>query len=235
MDRSPNPSLPGGGLLNLNKPTGLTSFQVVRQVRRILGEKRVGHCGTLDPLASGVLVVLFGSACALQDQFMAGDKVYRAEMKLGVKTDTGDITGKVLMACDPPKVSSEAVRRAFQKFTGEISQVPPMYSALKRAGKPLYEYAREGVEVEREARTVTIRSLELIFLRHPLIEFRVVCSKGTYVRTLVEDIGEHLGVPATLSGLVREKVGRFAIEQSLEWEKLVRMGREELLAHSLTA
>jgi tRNA pseudouridine55 synthase len=172
------PALPRGGILNISKPSGLTSFQVVRQVRRILGEKRVGHCGTLDPMASGVLVVVFGSATVLQDQFMAGEKVYRAEMKLGIKTDTGDITGKPLMTCEPPKISTLQIQKAFEKFTGEISQVPPMYSALKRDGKPLYAYARAGVEVHRDPRPVTIHALTLIALRHPVIEFRVVCSKG---------------------------------------------------------
>jgi tRNA pseudouridine55 synthase len=229
------PALPRGGVLNISKPSGLTSFQVVRQVRRILGEKRVGHCGTLDPMASGVLVVVFGSATVLQDQFMAGEKVYRAEMKLGIKTDTGDITGKPLMTCEPPKISTLQIQKAFDKFTGEISQVPPMYSALKRDGKPLYAYARAGVEVHRDPRPVTIHALTLIALRHPVIEFRVVCSKGTYVRTLVEDLGEFLGVPATLSGLVREKVGKFSIDQSLSWEQLAGMGRDELFARSLTA
>jgi len=222
-----------GGILNINKPAGLTSFAVVQQIRRILNERKVGHCGTLDPMATGVLVVLFGNAVSRQDEYMTREKVYRAGMRLGIKTDTGDITGNVVQSSLPPVLSDAAVRTALEKFTGEIEQLPPMYSAVKFKGRRLYQYAREGKEIARPPRKVNILSIDLLSIKHPVIDFRVVCSKGTYIRTLVEDIGSCLNVPATLESLERERSGGFSIDDSLGWETLVRMSREDLISRSV--
>jgi tRNA pseudouridine55 synthase len=222
-----------GGLLVINKPSGLTSFQVVKAARKILREKKVGHCGTLDPMATGVLLVLFGEATVHSGALMSGTKVYCAEMKLGLKTDTGDITGKILQTGNVPPLTVQSVESAFRSFTGEIEQKPPMYSAVKHKGRKLYDYARDGIEIDRQPRKVTVFSLSLIELQIFLIRFRLECSKGTYVRSLVEDIGDFLGVPATLSGLERERSGQFSIRSSIAWEEFKGMNRRELLNRSL--
>lgn len=222
-----------GGILNVNKPSHLTSFRVVSEIRKILNEKKVGHCGTLDPIATGVLVILFGSATAYSNELMSKEKVYRVEMLLGAKTDSGDVTGQVIRTAPPPLLNRRTVEQAFQRFTGEIVQLPPMFSAIKFKGKKLYEYARQKIEVERPARKVKIFSIRLIRLLRSAIEFRLVCSKGTYVRSLVEDLGEFLGVPATVKSLIRERSGEFYIEESLDWDELVRMSRRELISRAI--
>ncbi len=227
-------TLSPGGLLNVNKPSGIRSFSIIETVRSILQEKKVGHCGTLDPMASGVLLVLFGKATSFSDALMSGEKVYRGEMKLGLKTDTGDITGKVLETAPVPELDSSAIQAAFQKFVGEIKQIPPMYSAVKWKGRKLYQYARAGLPAQRGPRQVTVFSFDLLRHEKETIEFRVACSKGTYVRTLIEDVGVSLGLPATLSSLVREKSGRHSLDASIGWESLCRMDRETLLSRSET-
>lgn len=226
-------SVQTGGLLNINKPAGLTSFQVVKKIRTILKIKRVGHCGTLDPMAQGVLLIVFGSATAFSDELMSGEKVYWGEMRLGIKTDTGDITGKVMETMIPPQAERETVEKIFRDFVGEIDQVPPMFSAIKKNGMKLYDYARKGIEIVRPPRKVKIHSLDLLGLDPGLIRFRVACSKGTYIRSLVEDIGEVLEVPATLSALTRERSGSFAVEQSLNWNEVLRMRPDELLSKAI--
>ncbi|OGR97568.1 MAG: tRNA pseudouridine(55) synthase TruB [Elusimicrobia bacterium RIFCSPLOWO2_01_FULL_64_13] len=220
------------GVINLIKPPGITSFQAVKAVRSILGEKRVGHCGTLDPMASGVLLVVFGAATRLSGSLMSGEKTYRGEIIFGVRTDSGDLTGKVLEEVPVPPLDPARLKAVFQTFVGEISQVPPMVSALKYGGRRLYQLAREGVTVPRAARRVTIRSFELLGIDGPRAGFRVACSKGTYVRTLAEDAGRALGLPAALASLVRERSGTFEIGAGLPWEALVGMDRQALLRHA---
>ncbi len=218
-----------GGLLNIDKPSGITSFRVVKEARRILGVKKVGHCGTLDPMASGVLLVVFGRATRQVPSLMLGRKVYRATIKLGLRTDTGDRTGSVLEESAVPALRRETVLDALKNFIGTIKQVPPMYSALKHRGKKLYEYARKGVTIERPPREIEIYSLDLLEMTADTLNIRTVCSKGTYVRTLAEDIGRALGLPATLSALVREAVGPYGIDESIPGGSLPGMTAEELL------
>lgn len=222
-----------GGVLNINKPSGLTSFQVVKVVRKVLKTRQVGHCGTLDPMANGVLLVVFGNGTSHSKDLMSVEKCYRGEMRLGIKTDSGDITGRVVETIVPPIFERNVLERVFKKFTGERDQIPPMFSAVKWKGRKLYEYARKGIEVLRPARKVTVFSLELLQLQHPFATFRIVCSKGTYVRRLVEEIGELLGVPATLSSLTRERCGDFLLENSLSWNDLLKMNRQKLLSKSV--
>ncbi len=221
------------GLLNINKPQGLTSFEVVRRIKRILDIPKVGHCGTLDPMATGVLLVVFGKATKQADQFMSQEKTYLAEIQWGLRTDSGDITGTVVEEAPVPEISRESVEEALLKFVGVIQQIPPMVSALKYGGRKLYEIAREGIEVVREPRTIEIRSINLLEKHPKTILIRVRCSKGTYVRTLAEDIGKALGVPATLTRLVRESSGGFQIKDSIPWAELMSLSRDALLAKSL--
>ena len=223
-----------GGLLNINKPIHLTSFQVVKKVRKILGEKRVGHCGTLDPLASGVLLVLFGLATSQAENFVSSEKEYRCVMQFGIRTDTGDLDGRIIESADFVFPKKEEIERAFIAFTGEIEQIPPMFSAVKVGGQRLYKYARKGIEIKRAPRKVWIASLEFLSSNSPYLEFRAVCSKGTYIRVLAEDIGKFLGIPATVYSLVRERIGSFSIDQSLSWNDLSGMDRDRLIKHSHT-
>lgn len=217
------------GLININKPAGVTSFWVVKQVKRILGIKKVGHCGTLDPLADGVLVILYGKATKLQDRLMSDEKLYRTTLKLGLTTDTADITGKTLKTAPVKTFNKAEIEAVLSGFMGEIEQVPPMYSAIKYGGTRLYKFAREGREVVREPRKITIKNIELLRYGPETLELRIECSKGTYIRTLGEDIGIKLGCGAAVQSLCRERSGQFSLETSLDGRKLQAMGREELL------
>jgi tRNA pseudouridine55 synthase len=207
------------GVLLLDKPLGLSSNDALIRAKRIYLAKKAGHTGTLDPLATGLLPLCFGEATKFSQDLLEADKTYEATMRLGVRTTTGDAEGEALqtreVTCD-----EAAILAAMSDFRGEIAQVPPMYSALKRDGKPLYEYARAGQTVEREARNVTIRALELIACALPDVTFRVTCSKGTYVRTLAEDIGERLGCGAHLIALRRTGVGALTLEHAVTLETL---------------
>ena len=199
------------GVVLVDKPQGVTSFDVVRLLRRFCGTRQVGHCGTLDPLATGLLPVAVGPATRLVEYLMADDKEYLATFALGVVTDTQDVTGQILETHGWQDVDLSALQAACRLFTGTIEQVPPMYSALKRDGVPLYKLARQGVEVERTARTVTISELDILEFSPPAVSIRVVCSKGTYVRTLVHDIGRHLGCGAHLTALRRLRCGALEV------------------------
>ena len=199
------------GLLLVDKPCGITSFEVVRKVRRWCGTRQVGHCGTLDPAASGVLPVAVGSVTRLVEYLLAGDKEYLATLRLGVVTDTQDADGQVLATHPWEGVNRDALEAAADSFRGAISQTPPMYSALKRDGVPLYLLARQGQEVERTPRAVQIGELELLEVTPPLVTLRVVCSKGTYIRTLCHDLGRQLGCGAHLAALRRTRCGSFGI------------------------
>lgn len=210
------------GVLLLDKPVGLSSNDALIRAKRLLRAKKAGHTGTLDPLASGLLPLCFGEATKFSQDLLDADKTYEATLRLGIRTTTGDAEGEAVetreVRCD-----EAAVRAAMAKFVGEIVQVPPMYSALKRDGKPLYEYARAGQVVEREGRRVSILALEMLACAlpdTPDLTFRVTCSKGTYVRTLAEDIGEALGCGAHLVMLRRTGVGALTLDHAVTLDAL---------------
>ena len=205
------------GLLNIYKESGYTSFDVVAKLRGICHQKKIGHTGTLDPDAVGVLPVCLGNATALCDLLTDKTKEYEAVMLLGITTDTQDISGSIL---DKRNVNlSEAdVLSCTEKFTGDIEQIPPMYSAVKVDGKRLYELAREGREVERKSRPVTIFSIDIISIELPRVRMKITCSRGTYIRTLCHDIGRALGCGACMESLVRTRSGRFSIEDAVKLE-----------------
>ena len=208
------------GILNVYKPKGLTSHAVVSRVRRFYGVKRVGHAGTLDPMACGVLPVLVGSAASVQELVMEHDKTYKAGVLFGVTTDTGDVTGTVLDT-KAPSFDGAALNQAISRFTGEIDQVPPMYSALKVEGQKLYELARRGETVERKARKVTVYGIRLITpFDGKRCDMEVDCSKGTYIRTLAEDIGNALGCGACLDSLERTVCGVYRAADAVTVETL---------------
>lgn len=199
------------GLIVLDKPRGITSRQAVDEVKRLFGVRKAGHAGTLDPDATGVLIICLGRrATRLFDRLVEGSKEYIGTMILGVETDTQDASGRVIRRCEV-NATEEEIREVFSKFVGEIEQVPPMFSALRVKGKRLYELARRGEVVERKPRRVRIYELEVLKVDPPRVEFRVVCSKGTYIRTLAADIGRELGCGAHLAELRRTRVGPFTI------------------------
>lgn len=208
-----------GGILIMDKPEGFTSFDVVAKLRGIMHIRKIGHTGTLDPIATGVLVVCVGSATKAVSRLTAEDKVYEAGVLFGKKYDTGDITGKLIQTSDKV-ITSDEYEKAFEQFTGDILQIPPMYSAKKVNGKKLYEYAREGIEVEREPEQINIFSIELLSFDYPHAVIRIHCSKGTYIRTLIEDIAESLGTVATMESLRRMRNGQFSIEDAVTFEDL---------------
>lgn len=207
------------GILILNKPSGWTSFDVVAKVRRLTQVQRVGHTGTLDPLATGVLVICLGHATRLIEYMIGHDKSYRATIRLGVETDTYDATGQITDA-HPVDVSEPELRETLKTFAGDIGQVPPMYSAVKRGGKKLYDLARKGVEVAREPRAVTIYSIDLLAFEPPDVTIDVRCSSGTYIRSLAHDLGRALGCGAHLSALMRTAVGDFDLSRTVSVEAL---------------
>lgn len=213
----------------MRKEAGFTSHDVVAKMRGICKQKKIGHTGTLDPEATGVLPVCLGNATKLCDMLTDKDKEYMAELMLGVETDTQDLTGEVLREAQVV-CTEEEVREKILSFQGDYMQVPPMYSALKVNGKKLYELARAGKEVEREARPVTIHELEILEMALPVVKIRVVCSKGTYIRTLCADIGEALGCGGAMKSLQRTRVGCFGLEQAVtlvELEQIRDEGRLE--------
>ncbi|MBR1703577.1 MAG: tRNA pseudouridine(55) synthase TruB [Lachnospiraceae bacterium] len=210
------------GIINIHKEAGFTSHDVVAKMRGILRQKKIGHTGTLDPQATGVLPVCLGSGTKLCDMLTDRDKEYVAELLLGVTTDTQDTTGQVLSECSVTCGEAQ-VRQAAESFVGAYDQVPPMYSALKVDGKKLYELARAGKEVERSARRVEIKELEILDIQLPVVKMRVVCSKGTYIRTLCADIGEKLGCGGTMQRLVRTRVGGFGLEDAITLAQLEQL------------
>jgi tRNA pseudouridine55 synthase len=207
--------------LNINKPAGMTSHDVVAKVRHSRGVKKVGHAGTLDPMATGVLVLCVGAAARLSEYVMHSTKHYRARVHLGVTTDTYDAEGVVQQERDATAVTPEDVERLFAAFLGDIEQVPPMYSAIKQGGRKLYELARAGQTVEREARSVTIDRLEIRDWSPPQFTLDVICSAGTYIRSLAHDLGEALGVGAHLAGLVRVASGNFTLDSAVSLDALL--------------
>lgn len=222
------------GVINIYKIKGFTSHDVVAKLRGMLRQKKIGHTGTLDPDATGVLPVCLGSATKLCDMLTDKEKEYIAKVQLGVTTDTQDMTGTILSE-NPVEVMEETVKEVLQSFIGNYNQIPPMYSALKVNGKKLYELAREGKEIERKARPVTIHYIEILDMQLPLLTIKVGCSKGTYIRTLCHDVGEKLGCGAAMAALERTKSGQFSLESAITLseleEKLKAAGenREEVL------
>ncbi len=205
------------GILTIEKGPGVSSFHAVAHLRRVLRAPKVGHGGTLDPGATGVLPILVNEATKLTPYFVDHDKEYLATVRLGVATDTQDLSGTVLRSSPVPALTAGEIEAALRRFVGTIRQVPPMYSALHHGGRRLYELARRGVEVEREPREVQIQSLTLESVALPSFTLRVVCGRGTYVRTLCCDLGDALGPGAALERLVRTRVGPYRLEDALPW------------------
>ena len=216
------------GILNLLKPAGMTSHDAVRYISRKLGKVKTGHTGTLDPMAVGVLPICIGKATRVSEYLLADDKKYRCEMQLGLETDTQDIWGKTISTSEVD-VTEEQIRKAFEKFDGEIEQFPPKFSAIRVNGKRLYEYARNGIEVEIKPRRITIHKIEIVKIEDNKILFDVLCSKGTYVRTICHDIGIELGCGAAMSFLLRSKSGVFTVEKTITLEDLDKIDIEKHL------
>jgi len=226
------------GLINVYKEPGFTSMDVVAVLRGILKQKKIGHTGTLDPQAEGVLMVCLGNATKLCTFLEDKDKEYVCRMLLGTTTDTEDTTGNVIKKTtfsylsvgesgENPTITDEDIKRVINSFVGDIKQVPPMYSALKKDGKKLYELARQGIEIEREARDIKIYDIEIKEIDMPYVTFRVKCSKGTYVRSLCRDIGEKLGVGACMDHLTRTAVSFFTIDNALKLSDIERLAKED--------
>ncbi len=223
------------GVLLLDKPKGCTSHDMVDFLRRRFGLRKVGHCGTLDPLATGLLVLVLGKATRIQDLLMAEDKRYQGVMHLGQTTDTQDADGRIVEERPVPPLSLEQLDAIFAKFSGEFLQVPPMVSAIKHHGKPLYKLAREGKVVERPPRRVEVYSYRIPEWKPPFLGFEIFCRKGFYVRTYCHDIGLALGCGAHLAELRRLQSGNFSVEGALSFTALQEMQRgEELLPHILS-
>ncbi|MCD6539265.1 MAG: tRNA pseudouridine(55) synthase TruB [Candidatus Omnitrophica bacterium] len=208
------------GIFLVNKPQGLTSHDIVDVVRKKLGIRRVGHAGTLDPLAEGLLIILVGRATKLFPKFSSLDKQYEATLRLGVSTDTGDSGGRIIRSEDLGEVTFEKIEAAFKKFEGEILQSPHPFSALRYRGKRLYQLARQGKLVNIAPRRVKIFSLKIIKIELPFIDFFIHCSKGTYIRKLAEDIGDFLGCGAHITKIKRIKVGSFSLEKAANLENI---------------
>lgn len=208
------------GILNINKPKDRTSFSIVAMVKRLSGEQRVGHAGTLDPAATGVLPVCFGQGTRVVEFLVDTTKVYRAEIELGVATDTYDAVGKVIQVADYSGISQCQLESALTSYRGLIEQTPPMYSAVKYKGKPLYQLARAGITVERKSRPTKIHKLELVDWQPPIFTIEVVCGKGTYIRSLAHDLGQTMGCGAHLKSLVRLRCGPFDIKDAISLPQL---------------
>ena len=224
------------GILNIDKPQGWTSHDVVAKVRRLSGQKRVGHAGTLDPLATGVLLVCLGQATRVSEYLMRSRKVYRAAVYLGLSTDTYDAEGRVTARAPEVNVTLSQLAEAFSAFVGRIEQTPPMYSALKHQGTPLYRLARQGKTVERKPRLVEIYDIKLLDWSSPVLTIEVACSPGTYVRSLAHDLGQRLGCGAHLSSLTRLASGHFTLDEAISLDGLSEAfatGRWAELIHPL--
>lgn len=224
------------GILNIDKPGGITSYRVVSLVKRLSGERRVGHAGTLDPLATGVLPVCLGQATRIVEFLADATKTYRADIELGVTTDTYDASGEIIRREDPSGIRGEEVENALASFRGAIHQTPPMYSAVRHQGKKLYELARAGITVERKSRPATVHRLVILGFQPPLVTIEVECGKGTYIRSLAHDLGQVLGCGASLKSLVRLSYGPFDIANAVsvpQLEDAFRQGHWAQLVHPM--
>ncbi len=213
-------TLTPAGLLNLNKPIGLTSHEVVARLRRLTGQRRIGHAGTLDPLATGVLLVCLGQATRLIEYVMVGQKQYRAVIRFGLTTTTLDAEGPILTQADPSGLTETYLQTLLPRFVGEIQQIPPIYSALKKEGRPLYKRARAGEFIEVEPRPVTIQALTWVDWQPPHLTLDITCAPGTYIRSLARDLGEAAGVGAYLAGLTRTASGLWRLAEAVPLESL---------------
>jgi len=214
------------GIFILDKPIGISSNHALQKVKRLLRAKKAGHSGTLDPLATGMLPIFLGKSTKLTSRLLDADKTYAVTMQLGVRTNTADREGEVIATRDVPYFSVADINSAFNHFRGTISQIPSMFSALKHCGVPLYEYARKGITIDRPERTITIYELKIISFKNNHVDFTVRCSKGTYVRTLVDDVGEKLGCGAHVTQLRRLSVGQFLENQMMTMEQLIALTKE---------
>jgi len=216
------------GILLLNKRLGVSSNRALQEVKRLFNANKAGHTGSLDPMATGLLPLCFGEATKVSALMLDDDKRYQVVVKLGVMTDTGDSEGKIIKEKPVPKLTVDQIELCLQSFTGEIDQIPPMYSALKHQGKKLYELAREGKTIERKARRITIYEIKLLNITSDTIELDVYCSKGTYIRSLAEDIGDKLETVGTVIALHRSQAGKFKVEDAYSIEKLQEMDLNNL-------
>ncbi len=216
------------GVLLVDKGTDMTSHDVVAVARRVIDQKKIGHCGTLDPLATGLLILVLGKGTKIQDLLMSEDKEYEGTIRLGQVTNTQDSDGEVTEEKDVPDFDEAAIKAAFDEFQGDFYQMPPMVSAIKKDGVPLYKLARQGKEVKRDPRLVHVYKHEIKAIRLPEIDFRVVCSKGFYVRTYAHDIGQKLGCGAHLSSLRRTKSGKFMADGAITFEELKASDRNSV-------
>ncbi len=217
------------GILLVDKAEDWTSHDVVNFIRRRFKIRKVGHCGTLDPIATGLLVLVLGHATKLSSRLTGVDKVYSGTMRLGIETDTEDRAGEVIATADTSQVKESDILAAIEEFRGEIQQIPPMVSAIKKNGTPLYKLARKGKVVERDPRVVTIKKFDVKRIQLPDVDFEVTCSKGTYIRTLCADVGKRLNCGAHMFNLRRLASGPFRIEQAVDVEKIKDWDREKLL------
>jgi tRNA pseudouridine55 synthase len=219
---------PWDGAVLIDKPAGPTSHDVVESIRRQFGLKKVGHCGTLDPQATGLLIIVLGRGTKLSEKLMADDKVYAGTMKFGETTDSYDADGQILERRPVPPLTLDQLNEAAGQFVGDLMQTPPMVSAVKKDGVPLYKLARKGLEVERKPRLVHIYSLQFTGYQEPLGQFRIACTKGTYVRSIAHELGQKLGCGAHLHTLRRLASGRFDVADAIQFEELVRLSSAEL-------
>ena len=208
------------GMLLINKPAKATSFSIVHKVRKTLGVKKCGHCGTLDPFATGLLIIMTGKATKLQENFMKQDKVYIADFLFGMTTDTYDITGAVTQEQNASQITKEQVAKALKNFEGEIEQIPPMYSAIQHKGSRLYDLARKGIVVERKPRKINIKKIELLSFENKTAKVFIECSSGTYIRSIADDLGKLLGCGAVVSELKRERIGEFNVADAVRPEDI---------------
>jgi len=222
------PPFPHSGIVLVDKPKEWTSHDVVNFIRSRFNIKKVGHCGTLDPAATGLLVIVLGHATKMSETLSKSDKTYEGTMLFGLETDSQDMEGNVVSEKDVSGLTEDDIRQEFAKFAGEQEQIPPMYSAVKKDGKKLYELAREGKKVEREPRKIIIHSIDVTKVHLPKADFKVSCSKGTYIRTLCHDIGENLGCGGALFTLCRTCSGEFSINDAYKIEKIKEWDQETL-------
>lgn len=208
------------GILNINKPEGPTSSNIVSRVKKLLHEKRVGHAGTLDPAASGVLPICFGQGTRVVEYLMDSTKDYRTEIEFGITTDTYDAAGSVTSRKDPSCVDRNQIETALNNFLGDIQQVPPIYSALKHKGKPYYELARAGIDVALTSRPVVVHNITILDWQPPVVTIDITCGKGTYIRSIAHDLGQILGCGAHMKSLVRRRYGQFSIEEAVSVDEL---------------
>ena len=219
------------GALLVDKPAGPTSHDIVNEIRRRFGIKKVGHAGTLDPAATGLLIVLLGRGTKLSEKLMSSDKVYEGKIKFGEETDSYDADGELMNSLPVMPMTLDELNEGAESFTGDIMQEPPMVSAVKQGGVPLYKLARKGVEVERKARLIHVYSFEILKYEEPIAWFSVACTKGTYVRSLAHDLGKKLGCGAHLQTLRRVVSGKFDVDDAVYFEDLMEMSEKELEQH----